>query len=106
MDKVEQLIADDPAFQALHRRRGRFNWIMSIIMLVVFYGYILLIAFAPHLLAIRITPDSVVTWGIPIGFSVIIISLSLIGIYVVRANRDFDPAIEAIIERAKNNAAP
>jgi uncharacterized membrane protein (DUF485 family) len=48
-----------------------------------------LIAFNKELLARRIG-DSVITWGIPIGLFVIVFTIVITGIYVWRANREFD----------------
>ena len=44
-------IARDPRYRMLVRRRGRFTWMLSGVMLVVYFGYILLIAFDKTLLA-------------------------------------------------------
>jgi uncharacterized membrane protein (DUF485 family) len=90
----------DPAFHALQKRRSRFNWTLTLIMLGVYYSFIGVIAFKPTVLAIPLHDDTVITWGIPVGLAVILISLALTGIYVVRSNRDFDPATKAIIDDA------
>ena len=81
-------ILESPAFAELRARRGRFATILTILMLAVYYGFILAIAFAPQLLAIRI--DGVITLGIPLGLGVILSAIVLTGIYVKRANGEFD----------------
>ncbi|MNT70407.1 Inner membrane protein YjcH [compost metagenome] len=58
-------------------------------MMVVYYGYILLVAFGKTLLSTRIG-DGVMTWGIPIGLFVIVFTVVVTGIYVRRANGEFD----------------
>jgi uncharacterized membrane protein (DUF485 family) len=58
-------------------------------MLVVYYGYILLIAFNKELLSTKIG-NGVMTWGIPIGLFVIVFTVIITGIYVRRANSEFD----------------
>jgi len=93
-------IAADPAFLELQKRRSRFNWSLTLFLLAVYYGYILVIAFTPAWLAVPLGDDSVITWGIPIGLSIIILSLALTGLYVARTNREFDPALQAIIGAA------
>ena len=93
-------IAQDPRYQALVKRRSRFTWMLTIVMLVVFFGYILLIAFNKALLA-RPIGDGATTLGIPIGLGVILIGIALTGVYVRRANRDFDPMVEAIRKDAQ-----
>jgi uncharacterized membrane protein (DUF485 family) len=91
-------IAQSPRYLELVRERSRFAWILTGIMLAVFFGYILLIAFAPEVLAQRISRTT--TLGIPVGIGVILIGIMLTGIYVHRANTRFDPMIRAIVEES------
>ena len=92
-------IERDPNYQALKARRSSFGWMLTIAMLVVYYGFILLIAFDKGLLAARIG-SGVMTWGIPIGFGVIIFTILITGIYVRRANGEFDELSEKIKQKA------
>jgi uncharacterized membrane protein (DUF485 family) len=93
-------VASDPRYQAVTARRSRFTWLLTGAMLAIFFGYILLIAFNKELLA-RPIGGGTTTLGIPIGIGVILAGIILTGIYVRRANRDFDPAIKAIREEAE-----
>jgi len=97
---LQSRIASDPAFHALKQRRDRCNAILTANALGMFSSGILTIAFWPGWLAVPRGLDTVITRGIPIGFGVIALSLALIGFYVVLANRIFDPAQRAIVERA------
>lgn len=92
-------IAEDPRYRALVARRSRFTWTLTGVMLAIFFGYILLIAFDKALLA-RPIGGGTTTLGIPIGIGVILTGIILTGIYVRRANRDFDPAVRALREDA------
>jgi uncharacterized membrane protein (DUF485 family) len=94
-------IEADPRYQELVRRRSRYTWMLTGIMLVVFFGYILLIAFNKEFLAQPISPGSVTSLGIPIGIGVILIGIALTGVYVRRANSDFDPMTKSIREDAE-----
>jgi uncharacterized membrane protein (DUF485 family) len=76
-------------FQELVRERARFAWTLSILMLVIYFGFILLVAFAKPLLAAKIG-DGVTSLGIVLGLGVIISAFVLTGIYVYRANNHFD----------------
>ncbi len=91
----------NPLYQQLLRERARFSWILTVIMLIIFFGYILLIAFAPDLLATRIG-NGTTTVGIPIGIGVILCGVLLTGVYVGHANKRFDPLIAAIVEKARD----
>lgn len=95
-----QRVAEDPRYHALVARRSRFSWMLTGVMLVVFFGYILAIAFRKDLLATPIG-NHVTTWGIPVGLGVILVGIALTGIYVSRANREFDPLLQAIRKDAE-----
>ena len=68
-------------------------------MLVVYYGYILLIAFNKELLARRLG-TGVMTWGIPLGLFVIVFTVVITGIYVYKANGEFDDLTADIRKKA------
>jgi uncharacterized membrane protein (DUF485 family) len=93
-------IRHEPLFQELVRKRTRFAWILSAAMLVIYFGFIAIIAFAPNVLALPIG-NGVTTVGIPVGLFVIISAFVLTGIYVRRANSEFDPITREIIEKVK-----
>jgi len=92
-------VAESARYQQLVRERSRFSWTLTGIMLAVFFGYILLIAFAPHILAQRISGAT--TLGIPVGIGVIVVGIILTGIYVHRANTRFDPLIREIAKESR-----
>ena len=48
---------------------------------------------------------SVITWGIPAGLSVILLSFCLTGVYVYRANKEFDRLSQDIIDQVKGEEA-
>lgn len=102
-DDTYRRIYDSPKFQALVKRRGRFAWTLSIIMLGAYYGFITLIAFQPQLLGTPVFAGSVMSWGIPGGLGLILLSFILTGIYVQRANGEFDRITREII--AESNQA-
>jgi len=90
-------IEHNPNYQELVRRRSSLGWMLSLIMLVVYFGFILLVAYAPKFLGIRIG-TGVTTIGIPIGLAVILLAFALTGIYVRRANSSYDVLIRKIVE--------
>ena len=89
-------IEQDPNYQELVRRRSSLGWSLSLIMLVIYFGFILLVAYAPKFLG---TPlgTGVMTIGIPIGLFVILSAFLLTGIYVSKANSKYDPLIRKIV---------
>lgn len=98
-ETVEQ-IKNDPKYQELVSKRSRFAWTLSIVMLVIYYGFILVIAFDPSLLGVKLG-SGVTTWGIPVGVGIIVIAFVLTGIYVKRANTEFDDLSRQVKEALK-----
>ena len=92
-------VAQTPKYRQLVRERSRFSWALTAIMLAIYFGYILLIAFAPDLLARRISGTT--TLGIPLGIGVIVSGILLTAIYVYRANSRFDPMLREILEESR-----
>ena len=100
-DKNYQRIEDSARFRELVEKRQRFATILSIIMLAVYISFILLIAFAPGWLGTPLHAGTSVTRGIPIGVGVILISFILTGIYIWRANGEFDRLNNAVLHEVK-----
>jgi len=92
-------IASDPKYQELKTKRSRFGWWLTLAMLVVYYGFILLVAFNKPFLATRIG-EGVTTIGIPLGLGVIVFTIVITAIYVRRANRAFDALTDEIVKGA------
>ncbi len=97
-DLVER-IANDPEYLELKSRRMRFGWLLAILMLIVYYGFILLVAFDKELLA-RPIGDNITTWGMPVGLAVILFTIVITGVYVRRANSEYDARTERIVREA------
>jgi uncharacterized membrane protein (DUF485 family) len=94
-------IRNDPRFVELVAKRSHYAWVLSIVMLVIYYGFILVIAFAPAVLGTPLTPGAATTIGIPIGILIILAAFVLTGLYVRRANSEFDALTRQIVESAK-----
>ncbi|MCK9373566.1 MAG: DUF485 domain-containing protein [Sulfuricurvum sp.] len=94
-------IKNDPDFIHLVKTRSKFAWILTIVMLVIYFGFVLTIAFDPSLLGTPLSEGSVTTVGIPIGVGVIVSAFALTGMYVRRANREFDELTAKIKAKAK-----
>ena len=98
-DPMVARIEANPAYQELKRKRSSFGWLLTFLMLLVYYGYIGLIAFDKELLA-RPLGAGVTTLGIPIGLGVIAFTVIITGLYVRRANDEYDRLTAEILEDA------
>ena len=98
-DPVIEKIKRHPKYAQLKRERNRFGWTLSLLMLVVYYGYIALIAFNKSFLA-QPLGAGVTTLGIPLGMGVIVFTIVITGIYVARANRAYDALTQDILKDA------
>jgi len=86
---VEKIKAN-PDYQKLVTTRSGYAVKLTIAMLVVYFAFILTIAFNPSALAAPLSADGVTTIGIPIGIAIIIFAFTLTGLYTKRANTEFD----------------
>ena len=89
-------IAADPRYLALVARRSRFAWVLTLAILIVYFGFIGLVAFDKAFLAASLSGGAT-SLGIPVGLGIILFAIVLTGIYVRRANGEFDAATAAIL---------
>ena len=95
-------IENDPNYQTLVRERTSFGWTLAIVVLVLYYGYIAIVAFDPTLIATKVS--GAITVGIVMGAALIVLSILLTGIYVARANSRYDELTRAIVANATGGA--
>jgi len=89
----------NPKYQELRSKRSSFGWTLTLLMMVVYYGYIALIAFNKPFLA-QPSGAGVTTLGIPLGMGVIVFTVLITAIYVRRANSEFDALTAEILKDA------
>ena len=88
----------DPV-HAIAAKRWTIALVLSVLMLAIYFGFILLVAFAPGFLGASLT-GGVTTVGIVIGVLVIILAFALTGFYVSRANGAYDTLTREIIQES------
>lgn len=101
-DRTLARIQGDPNYQTLVRERSSFGWALAILMLVLYYGYIAVVAFAPGLIAMKVSGS--ITVGIILGAGLILLSIVLTGVYIARANSRYDELNRAIVASATGAA--
>ncbi len=99
IDPMVARIEANPKYHELKRKRSGFGWLLTILMLLVYYGYVGLIAFDKELLA-QPLGAGVTTLGIPIGLGVIVFTVLITGLYVRRANSEYDRLTAEILKDA------
>ena len=97
-------IEADPNFIELVKTRKSLGWTLTIIMLLIYYGFIALVAFAPSVIGIDV--GSGITLGLPLGVGVIVSAILLTGFYVLRANGRYDELTRKIVEAHAGGSAP
>jgi uncharacterized membrane protein (DUF485 family) len=90
-------VLNSDEFRRLVARRWLMSLALTAAMFFVYYGYILLIATNPTFMSQRI--GDATTIGIPIGAAVIIAAWILTAVYIVWANRSYDPQVAALRTR-------
>ena len=94
-DLVTQSSAS-PTYQKLVKTRSSYGWMLTALMMIVYYGFILLVAYAKPFMGSRIHEGGVLTWAMPIGIFVLVFTVIITGIYVRRANSEFDDLTEKL----------
>ena len=98
---LEKKIISSKDFKSLVKRKSFISWLLSVVTLLIYFSFILLIAFFPEVLGVRISDESIITIGIPIGVSIILLAFASTGIYVFIANREFDQIEKIILKKNK-----
>ena len=94
-------IRRNPQFEELCQSRSRLAWTLSAIVLIVYLGFILLVAFGGDFLAAPLVAGGVTTIGIVVGVGVILIAIVLTAIYVWKANTTFDDLTRGLLEETR-----
>ena len=92
---------ENPKYQELVAKRGRLSWSLFAIVMVLFYGLILVVAFKPALIGQRVTEGSSLTVGVAAGLTLFVFFWFLTALYVRRANGEFDRLTAEIAAEAK-----
>ena len=81
-------ILRNPKFQQLVGKQRTLSWTLTAVMLFIYIGFILLVAYNKEFLASSFS--GVITWGIPLGIGVIVASFVLCWVYSSISNKSFD----------------
>ena len=95
--KTTEEILEDSDFKSLSSQKNVISVILTILELVLYFGFIALIAFNKPFLASKLS--GAISIGIPIAVGTIILSWVFTGIYIFWANNKYDVLVKKVKEK-------
>lgn len=99
-ETIYERVRANPKFQELRARRSRFAWTLAAVVLGTYYGFMMIVAFAPTVLATKIGAGWTLSIGYPIVAAIIVGAWILTGLYIRRANGEFEDMVRQISKEA------
>ena len=96
-DRTRQVVAD-PVFRELALARAKLRWGLTIVTLILFFGFIALISTAKSALGANVA-GSDIPLGLALGLTVIVLVVLLTAFYVQRSNSRFDELARGLNRR-------
>jgi cation/acetate symporter len=90
----------NPKFDQLVAKRSSYAWTLAAIVLTLFYGFVLVVAFNPTVLGQPVSEGSRLTVGVAVELFMFILFWVLTALYVKRANTEFDALTQEVIQEA------
>ncbi len=91
---IYERIRNNPKFDELVAKRSRFAWTLT------YFTFIMIVAFSPKLLGTPIWAGGTASIAWPIGAGMILLFWLMTGLYVRRANSEFDDINSEIVKGA------
>ena len=98
---IQAKIRANPKFAEMVGKRTRLAILLSLIVLVPYYTFMLLTSLKPQLFTATISEGSVITIGWPIAALIVIGGWLMTGIYISKANGEFDELNKQILDEAR-----
>ncbi|USP40673.1 DUF485 domain-containing protein [Acinetobacter sp. XS-4] len=98
-NQVEQILRN-PKFQKMVKKKSTLSWTLTIIMLILYVGFMLLVGYNKEFLMSSFS-GGVTTWGIPLGLGIIVLSFLLCGVYSFIANSTLDQLSEEALKEVE-----
>jgi uncharacterized membrane protein (DUF485 family) len=95
--KTTEEILEDSDFKSLSSQKNTISVILTILELVLYFGFIALIAFNKAYLSQKFS--GAITIGIPIAVGTIFLSWVFTGIYIFWANNKYDVLVKKVKEK-------
>jgi uncharacterized membrane protein (DUF485 family) len=92
-------ILETKEFRELASKKNRISILLTALELIMYFGFVFVLAFKKELLSQKITEG--LTVGIPVGIAIIVLSWLLTGVYVFWANAFYDKVVEEIKNKVR-----
>ena len=99
--EIQAKIRSNPKFAELVGKRTRFAVILTLVVLVPYYTFMFLVSMQPQIFAAKLSDAGVLTIGWPIAALLVIGGWLLTGVYVSRANGEFDRLNQEVLKEAR-----
>lgn len=96
-NSVYERVRQNPKYHTLVKRRSRLALILSAAVLVSYYCFMMIVAFAPDMLRVPLSEGSALTVGVPVGTAIIVVSWLLTGVYSYFANGEFEELNDTVV---------
>ncbi len=93
-------IYSDPRYKQLVSTRMRFSLALTAVVLSAYVAFMAVVAFDPGMLAAPLFAGGATPVGVPVGAAIIVVSWMLTGLYVYRANGEFDRRVGEVVGQA------
>jgi uncharacterized membrane protein (DUF485 family) len=97
---ITEKVRANPKFLELKAKRSRFAWTLMAVVLTVYYVFMAIVAFAPAMMRAPIGAGWTLTIGFPIGAAIIVGAWLTTGLYIRRANGEFEDLTRDIVKEA------
>lgn len=95
-DITERVLAH-PLYRPFTRRSNRIRLVFFVLMAVIYFGFMLILAFWSNLLAAPVAPGATLTIGVLIALLVELSAIVMVGAYVYVCSKRVDPLLAQIL---------
>lgn len=97
-DVLAQRVLNHPKFIDMAKKKSRLGWAFSVLMFMVYFTFIALIGLNPEAFATPVAKGATTTWGIYVGLFVIVFAFVITGVYVYKANGEYEHMTQNVIK--------
>ncbi|WP_435640263.1 DUF485 domain-containing protein [Micavibrio aeruginosavorus] len=102
-ENLQKSITEMPEYAELLKRRNAITTPLAAIVLVAYYTFIIMVAYAPDLMGRPIVEDGLTSVGIIFGLGLILLTFAVTAFYVWYANTLIEPLLHTIYQKAKHD---